>query len=157
MTDTIIAKLEEYFKKEEISYEKLFNQISLYIYYIFSTTRAQSDLYILAKLLSHKDLRKLIDYFSGDKIVVPTYEELLEADVLAICYYLKEIRGWNWEQIKKFFPSEEYQNFDFSSISFGKKINSVKDLLKKDLKNALKDLKAVDNKKLKKFLKRDKK
>lgn len=156
MTQNILSKLEDYFKEENISYEKIFNQVTFYIYYIFST-RTQSDLYILAKLLPPKELKKVIEYFGGDKINVPSNDELLEANILAICYYLKEVREWNWDQIKKFFPSKEYQNFDFNSISFGKKINNIKELLKKDLKDSLKSLDTLSKKELKKLLRQLKK
>ena len=125
MTSNLFQKLQEYFNEEKTLHKEIFDQISLYIYYLFSS-KSQSDLYVLAKLLNnHELLRKLARYYAGSKIQMPTGEELLEADILTICFYLKEIRGWNWEQIKSFFPLE-YQDFDFSSISFGKKINTIK-------------------------------
>ena len=139
MTSNLFQKLQEYFNEEKILHEEIFDQISFYIYYLFSS-KSQSDLYVLAKLLNnHELLRKLARYYAGSKIQMPTGEELFEADILTICFYLKEIRGWNWEQIKTFFPME-YQNFDFSSISFGKKINTIKMQLKADLTKSLKHL-----------------
>jgi hypothetical protein len=153
MTNNLLSKLEDYFKEEEISYEKLFNQISLYIYYL-SSIKSKSDLYILGKQLSSEQLKNLIMYYNGDFIKVPTIDEFSEAQLLSICYFLKEIKGWNWEQIKKFLPSKEYSEFDFSSISFGKKINMIRESLKKDLMNSLKSIENLNENKLKKLMKK---
>jgi hypothetical protein len=156
MTHNLVLKLEEYFKEEEISHEKLFNQITLYIYYLFSR-ESKSDIYILGKQLPNDQLKNLITYYNGDKINVPTIDEFREANILAICYFLKEIKGWSWEQIKKFFPSKEYKDFEFSSISFGKKINTIKESLKKDLMNSLKSIENLEEKKLKKLINKERK
>ena len=54
--------------------------------------------------------------------------------MLAIIWYLKDFKGWDWNQIKSFMALPKYfEDEFFSSISFGKKIASLKDEINKEL------------------------
>jgi hypothetical protein len=148
---SIKDQLEEYFKAQEKADEDVLNQIILYIYYLESKS-SNSDLFILARLLPNDVLYKLISYYDGDILKMPSKEEFKKSYVVSICFYLKEVKGWSWEQIKEFFPSNPEYDDLLSSISIGKRINKVKDTLGKDLMNLIKTLKIEKIKKFQKEL-----
>ena len=138
-------QLEQYFKIQEKSDKETLNQIILYIYYLESKS-SKSDLFILARLLPSSQLYDLISYYDGDVIKMPSKEDYKKAYIVSICYYLKEIKKWNWEQIKAFFPSNSNYEDLLSPISIGKKINKIKEELGYDI---IKLLKSMDEKNLK--------
>jgi len=137
---SIKEQLEQYFKAQEKADKEVLNQIILYIYYLESKS-TNSDLFVLARLLPSEILYKLISYYDGDIIKMPSKEEFKRAYIVSICFYLKEIKGWSWEEIKNFFPNNvDYEDL-ISSISIGKKINKIKETLSNDLLELLKSLK----------------
>lgn len=137
---SIKEQLEQYFKAQEKADKEVLNQIILYIYYLESKS-ANSDLFILARLLPSEMLYKLISYYDGDVLKMPTKDEFKKAYVVSICFYLKEIKGWTWEQIKQFFPANVDYDDIISSISLGKRINKIKEVLGNDIVKLLKELK----------------
>lgn len=132
MNTAISQILEKHFKESDTpDSEKVFNQLSFYIY---SMDADQNDLYILAKILSPEDLQKLITYYDGKHIKIPTNEKYEECLLVSLCFYLKEIKGWDWPEIKKFMGLPEKHKKHISTISLGGKINKIKDKLNNDLK-----------------------
>ena len=117
--------------------EKVFNQLAFYIYSLDSN---QHDLYILAKILSSEDLQKLISYYDGKHIKIPTNEKYEECLLVSLCFYLKEIKGWDWVEIKKFMDLPEKHKKHISTISLGGKINKIKKRLNSDLKTLINTL-----------------
>jgi hypothetical protein len=133
---TIKELLDEYFLVEERQLKEIFNQLTLYIY-AKESKQNNSDLYMLAKILPDNYLNALIRYYDGDILKTPTKEEFLQSYLLAFCFFLKEIQGWTWEEIKKFFPTTlAYENL-ISSISIGRKINNIKEDIDKGLLDLL--------------------
>ena len=128
--------IDEHFKITEIEDENLFHQLALYI---FQMESKDSDLYLLAKLLKQDDLIKVLNYFGGDCLTLPTNEEYRKCVLLAFVFYTKEILGKNWSDIKKQFDlPDKYQKY-LNSISIGKKLASIKENLNKDIFNILKN------------------
>ena len=130
MQSMIQDTLAKYFKEEEKDVAKIFDQLSFYIY---SLKSPKSDLYMLAKILDEETLSKVIDYFGGDILKIPSKEDYQESLLISICFYLKEIKGWNWIEIKKFMDIPEKYKDKISMISVGGKINKVKRQLNRDL------------------------
>jgi hypothetical protein len=131
--DTYYQKLEEYDKQ-------IFSQLALYIYYLESQ-KTDSDLYVLAKIIPEDHVKKIINYFSssekGSTLKLPSIDEYRKAYLLGVCYFLKEIKKWEWTRIKDFLPlPEQYQEI-LSPISIGKKINQISENLNKELVNLL--------------------
>lgn len=136
MPNLVKEKLDAYFKVEENS-KNIFNQLALFIYFSESQ-KSNSDLFLLARLLPDEFLSKIIYYFDGDIIKIPTRQEYKDSYILALCFYLKEIKGWSWEEIKNFLPISEFnKNDDLSSISIGKKINTIKESMDRNLMKSL--------------------
>ncbi len=150
--DKIIStKINEYFRVEQEVSKETLELITWYIYQL--EDNRHHDLYLLAKILPEKYTRSLVSYFDGDIIKFPKKEEYVNLKLSAICFFLKKIQGWNWQQIKKFLSIPEKDSDIFSSISLGNKINKISDNLNIDLKNILEDTTFKDDKKIKKMFK----
>ena len=133
MKNQIVLKIiDEYFKKQQISDKQIFQALRLYIFTIKSGQH-ESDLHILAKILDPEALQKVIEYFNGDVLRIPKKAELLESTFLTICFYLKEVKGWNWIQIREFINLPESDQDLLSSISIGKQINGLKEEMGRDI------------------------
>lgn len=139
MQESIREQLDRFFKTQEQEDKDVLNQIILYIYYLNSKS-SNSDLFILAKLLPQEHLYKIISYYDGDILKMPSKEEFKISYIISVCFYLKEIKNWSWTQIKGFFPSNDEYDELLSTISLGKKINKIKENLSQDLFNLLKNL-----------------
>lgn len=128
-------KLENYLLQDLKKSQEIFDQLSLYVY---QHEAKEVDLYILAKLLPHEYLVKLISFFNGDIIKVPTKEQFKNCYLIAICFYLKETKQLTWLQIRnKLNLSEE----EFNTYGIGRRIENIKKDLSKDLLLALNKLK----------------
>jgi hypothetical protein len=135
------SKIEEHFKQSESNLHSMLNQLALFI---FSKQMGVNDLYILGKYLSYEQIVKLSDYYNGDAVRMPKREDLKQNYLLALTYFLKEIQGWDWDKIKKYLDYGE----DFSAISYGKMIKSLKFQINQDLDriiNTPKDFKDLDD------------
>lgn len=139
---SIKKSLDEYFVSEKQNSEKIFTQLFLYICSLESqsSSNSPSDLYILAKLLKLEDIKKIIDYFDGDIIRIPRKEEYRVSMLVALCFFLKVIKGYEWSDIKDFINLSENNSDMLSAISIGRKINNIQKNLSKDIIDALKNL-----------------
>lgn len=124
--------LDKYFRQEQQSTEQTFNQLAMYVYSLDSDN---NDLAILAKILDEENLKKLIEYYDGKHIKPPTKKKFQECLLVSLCFYLKEIKGWNWSEIKNFMDLPDKYKDEISTISLGGKINKIKSRLQNDLKN----------------------
>lgn len=131
--------IENYFEKQKLNDAQIFNVLRLYIYKIKSL-QFDSDLHVLGKLLQPEQLRAVTEYFNGDVLKTPKKSELLESTFLAICFYLKEIQGWDWLKIREFINLPEVDKDLLSSISIGKQINNLKESLGKDIMDLIKQM-----------------
>jgi hypothetical protein len=126
--------LDSYFIKDEVLNEQMFNELVLYVY---SLESKDSDLYMLSKILPEESLLKLIAYYDGDILKLPSREEYKTCLLTALCFWLKTFKGYTWFEIKEFLDIPENNKDLLSSISIGGKINKLRDNLGKDLLNIL--------------------
>lgn len=129
-------------KNTESEVEAL-NQLALTIYDIESK---DSDLYVLAKLLPDKYLHKVISHYdsnNGNAMKLPTKKEFHDCLLIALTFYLHEIKGYRWPEIREIVNYTKEEEKLFSAVSLGKKIAKLKKIIlnKKTLLNLLKNLK----------------
>jgi hypothetical protein len=137
MNKFLHATLENYFKKENILNEQIFNELSLYIY---SLDHKQHDLYLLAKILDNESLQKLLIYYDGDILRLPSREAYKTSVLTALCFWLKIFKGYTWTDIKDYLDIPDSHKELLSSISIGGKINKIKEALGQDLINTLNNI-----------------
>ncbi len=140
MENIVKEKLKKYLKVEEETASSLFEQLALFIY---SLESGKHDLYILAKLLPEQEISKLVAYFDGDTIKLPTKKEHRSLLLLGVCYYLKEIKRLSWDEIKTFLDLPENNQDLISSISLGGKINKLNEKISKEWVELLKGIKVT--------------
>lgn len=139
--------LDEYFSTDDILNEQLFNELSLYIY---SLESRNNDLYMLAQLLDGDSLQKLIAYYDGDMLRLPSREAYKTSVLTALCFWLKVFKGYNWQEIKQYLNLPDVHKDILSSISIGGKINKIKETLGTEL---VEKLIAIDEKEFTNFYK----
>lgn len=134
----LLNKIRSYVQQTEYSEQQILESLSLYIY---QKQGDINDLYILAKLLPEGTLSNLIAYYDGDSLNLPTKEEYKNSKILAVSFFLREIKKWSWEDIREFLdlPEEEIQMIN--SYSLGKKIATIKEELNYDIEKLLEQLK----------------
>jgi len=124
MEEHIKTILETYFEKDTLDNKELFNQLLFYIYAINNTT---SDIYMLAQLLPDEYLTKLIFYFDGDTIKLPSKKEYKILLLTALCFWLKEFKNLSWNEIKQIIDFDILEkSIEISTISLGNKIIKLK-------------------------------
>lgn len=149
--NTIIQqKLAEYFETSQQADEDVFNQLVLYVYAVESQN---SDLHLLAKILPQEYLTKLINYYDGDTLKLPSKENYMQCYLTALTYYLKCIKRMSWSEIKEMIDLPEKDKDIISSISLGYSINRINRDMTRDLKEILKQFDGVDYQELIKRLK----
>ena len=94
----------------------------------YASESANNDLYVLSKYLKDEDIKSLILNMSGKKIQLPTIDDYYRSTLIAICFYLLEIRGMKWEEVKEKMKKENSFIFDkyISTIDIGRKISKIK-------------------------------
>ena len=115
-------QVNDIFKKETPDdYEIFLDIISIAL----DTTKDMSKLYHVIGL---ELLADIVTNFSGRTIVVPDKLEFRNMIITATCYYLKEIKGMTWDEIKNELPLQE-----ISSIKYGKQIIKLNDKIKAEI------------------------
>lgn len=132
--------IDDFFSRDEQTLKSIFNQLCLYIY---SQESKDTDLYYLAKIFPEEYLNLLIEYYDGDSIKVPTKKNFIKCYLLACCFFLKEELNWDWNKIKNYLNLSSFED-DFSTISIGKKISSIKESLNEDLLYLIKNVEIKD-------------
>jgi hypothetical protein len=136
---SIRKSISEYLAVEKETAENIFTQLFLYICSL-EIKDPPDDLYILGKLLKAEDVKKVIDYYDGDYLRVPRKEEYRISMLVALCFFLKVIKGYDWSDIKDFIQLPENGSDVLSPISLGRKINNIQKQLGKDIVKALQTL-----------------
>ncbi len=110
-------QLQKYYKAEKKNTQDLLYQISALI---FKTKSPDTDLYELYKndKIDVKFLDALINYKDGGYIKLPTKKEWKKCLFLAISFYLKYIKGYDWIKISKML------NISERDLSVAKKIST---------------------------------
>jgi hypothetical protein len=100
------TNLRKYLQEEKEYSKETLNQVSLFVYDLESRN---SDLYELAQILPEEHLAKVIDYYDGAELKIPTKEEFKDCLLITIIFYLSEVKDFHWNDIKKFInlPEEE--------------------------------------------------
>ncbi len=128
ITDSLNETLNNYFKVSEYTGEKLLRALSLLV---FSFNIEKDDLYILAKLLNPEQLDKLIYYYNGTSLRIPSIEDYKRSKIIVSCFYLREIKGWRWPDIREFLNlTEDEELEDSPSKSVAAEIRKMKEELK---------------------------
>lgn len=138
---TIKDKLEKYFEIDKKTSIQIFNSLCLYIFQLESK---DTDLYKLATILPEEDLIKLISYFDGEKMTIPSEEDYRRCKLLAFAFYMKEILGKSWKEIKEYLDFPDNCSDFISSISLGRRINQIRDNIIRDLVDGLKKVNFKD-------------
>lgn len=140
--ESLKKKLDEYFSVIEYTAEQALNALSLLI---FSFDSEKNDLFILAKLLKPSEIAKLVYYYNGASLRIPTIEEYKRSKILASCYYLREIKGWDWITIKEYLSLTDEETPDEGlTKSIGKNIAEIKRELRPDFLEVLIDKYGLD-------------
>jgi hypothetical protein len=129
--------LDSYFSEEDILNHQIFNELSLYIY---SLDHRMNDLYVLAKILDEDSLQKLIAYYDGDLLRLPSREAYKTSVLTALCFWLKTFKGYTWTDIKDYLNIPDTHKDILSSISIGGKINKIKETLGQDIITMLENI-----------------
>jgi len=133
--------LDNYFKTEDILNHQIFNELSLYIY---SLDHRMNDLFMLAKILDENSLQKLINYYDGDILRLPSREAYKTSVLTALCFWLKVFKGYSWTDIKDYLEIPDTHKDLLSSISIGGKINKIKEALGQDIVDLLNGIEEKD-------------
>lgn len=129
--DLLADKLQSYFSQyEKETPKEILNQISLFIY---SMEGGDSDLYTLAKLLPDESLQKVISYYDGAQIKVPTKEEFRNCLLIAITFFLHDVHGYSWTKIREILNIPEADQEMLNTVSLGKKLSTIKNELRRQL------------------------
>lgn len=127
--DVWLQQIDNIFKTEtKEDYEIFLDIISLAL-----ATKTNSDLSKAYKAIGIEKLGELINAFSGKTITFPDKLEFRDVLVVSACYYLKEVQGLSWDEIKAQLP---YQ--DISSIKYGKMIIKLSDTIKSQIATLMK-------------------
>ena len=136
----IKKSIHDYLSVEKETAENVFTQLFLYICSL-EIQDPPDDLYILGKLLKAEDVKKIVDYYDGDLIRVPRKEKYRVSMLVALCFFLKVVKGYDWADIKDFINLPDNGSDVLSTISIGRKINNIQKQLGKDIVRALQTLK----------------
>ena len=138
--DILQKKLEAFFSVEQQTAKEILNQLCLYVY---AQNAKETDLYHLAKILPDKYLNDVVDYYDGAVVKFPTKQQFHDSLLLAICFFLHEIEGYGWDDIRRILHIPKNSEL-FSSVSLGKKLSGIKYEMYDQLKEALYDLSMED-------------
>ena len=122
-------RIKQLFEKKE---DKEIDIILDCVYLILFQTTHGNEIKQLYNLLDLETFVKILTFFDGKTVSFPKKSEIKEAIILSLCYYYKEIKNMNWNEIKKQFP------FEISSIKFGLRIKSFNNFLQRKLNTLLK-------------------
>ena len=95
---------------------------------------------MLSKLLNEESLVKLIDYYDGSEIKIPTKREYKQNMVLAIYFFLTEIKGFSFKKATETLKDMSGLEIDESEQIIGRRLSKLKDKLKIKLTQILNTL-----------------
>jgi hypothetical protein len=131
-TSLFKTKLEDLFKETEDDEVSLILKVMSFLFYQNNKNTSMADIY---KTMSKSygvsqglDITyKLIDLFNGHDVNFMTIRDFHDNLIIAICYYYKEVVGWDWSTIKKKVP------FELNAVSIANKIKSLNKWIKKNI------------------------
>lgn len=129
---------EELQKQLSDSNLEILSSISFIIFELENNTK--NDLFMLAKLLDEQSLIKLIDYYDGSEIKIPTKREYKQNMVLSIYFFLTEIKGFSFKKATDMIKDMSGLEIDESEQVIGRRLSKLKDKLKIKLTQLLDEL-----------------
>lgn len=112
------------------------DSITLLVYSI--ECNQKNDLYLLAKALQEENsLNKIVEYFSGTTVKIPTKQEYTLYTQIAFYFYLTEIEGKKFSEITEMLNQSESK---VNHIIIGKKLSEFKSKLNSELNKIIKEL-----------------
>lgn len=120
-------KIESLIKTNTETEESMFfHIISLLLY-----SRENDQLSTLYKEVGKEKFSEIIDSLGGQTIHLPNREEYKDVTLVALCYYLKEIKGRSWKEIHDIIPFD-----NINSVKYGKWIAR----LSRDIKSQISEV-----------------
>jgi hypothetical protein len=126
--DAITKCIDTYYQKEETSLWAAFNQLFLFI--SAKQFSQNTDIYYLGKVLSYDQIKKLSEYYEGGSIRFPSSDELKNCYTLSVCFFLEQVLGWSWPQIREYFKESK---IDLNTVSYGIQTKRLKTELAKEM------------------------
>jgi hypothetical protein len=128
---TLLKKqLDEYFRKEKVDTRELIKKISVLIFqYEIPNTDA-------AKAVAITDIdviNKLVNYYDGGTIKLPTKQEWKDCLMMLVYYYFKNVKGMDWKDIRKILNISSEDDNVRDRISLGLRVKSFSDKIRKEL------------------------
>ena len=95
-------------------------------------TRNNKDILNLYKVLPDiETFVKVLKLFSGRKVNFPTEQEIDDSMTLALVYYYRYEKKFDWEEVKKLVPR------DINPVSYSAKISGLNVQLKKKINHLM--------------------
>lgn len=113
-------------EREPNDIEKILNVVSLIIH-----SGKNEDMSRLYARIGLKAFSETIEVFGGRSVSFIEKEELRENLFLAICYYYREIKGYDWSKIKEILP------FEINPVSMGIRISGLNNRIRREIDEIL--------------------
>jgi hypothetical protein len=138
-TTLLHKKIQEHFDVDKRTTREMLNSLTLMIYQM---NTPHNDLYHLAKILPEEYLIKLVNYYDGALLSMPSKIEYRDSMLLVMIFFLREIQGWSWPQIKQYLnlPDDTGMN----SISLSRKLMTFNKKIRKEFLTTMKKLNVTD-------------
>lgn len=130
-------KLSSLFKTEpESAQTRIIRMMSLYIHQ--NNTEAERTLEVLS-ILGLEDFIRLSTHLNGEKIRLPSKDELIDSVIFALCYYYREYKGLEWPEIQEIIP------FEFASQRYTIRIKNMNKFIAEKLNTIIKSFEEGNN------------
>lgn len=138
-TTILHKKIQEHFDIEKRTTQEMLNSLTMMVYQMDTP---HNDLHHLAKILPEEYLIKLVNYYDGALLSMPSKIEYRDSMLLVMIFFLKDIQGWSWSQIKTYLnlPDDTGMN----SISLSRRLMTFKKKIRKEFLMTMKKLKVTD-------------
>lgn len=114
-TNLFESRLNELFKKSS----KESNQVLCLVSIVLLNSSENTDLSDTYSLLGLENFVRLVHLFDGRTVRFPSAGEIQETIILAFCYYYREIKSLEWDEIKEILP------WDISTVSYGSRVKKL--------------------------------
>lgn len=110
------------------------------IWLVFESESKQHDLYFLAKTLNVNQLEKIIDYYNGGTLRIPSKKEFRECLMTVMALKMK-FDGVPWESTKKTLGIKDKESYNSTNIL--RKMNNVSEDIKQNIYKMFKEKKEI--------------
>lgn len=113
------------------------NSITFLVYEIENDSR--NDLFILSKLIDEKSLNRLINHYDGTAIRIPSIDDYKRSSVLALYFYLMDIKNKSFKDATNIIESSGYK-IEESVSTIGKQVSALRQKLAIRIKEVIEDI-----------------